>query len=1419
MLILASLGSWLPFAIVGLFIIFLSIIFTLRYQQNRDRDCLVTLVCSISLIIALLTSSLLPTDVILVSFMKNPNGTFKEWTSNQTTRDHIQKYVEVGYYVLYGLVILMAFLVNPFLFFYYEEKEEQEETSKRVRSAIKWTIGFLIFLIILIILGIFVPQLATLPTDNSTSEWDHVKYLIDHFDSSIDRGLLEFLLLTIYTGYGSIACPLSLIRGKRSARLQQTTIEEQRSEIQNQIRILKTRYPRHVPMPVREKRKLAELEQHDAVLCRNEESIINVRQSFCFKCRYIYRPIQIILGILLFCFALLIFISLLLSNINKCINFINFKQIFAQGNQTLPNPIDIVLTWTGKFYPISYIFLSGLMIYIILTSLYGLQQIGIWYFWIRDERILFHYNGHGVPRPTANGEIWVFNKNFTQYIPLSLYDLQKWMSSPSIYVFDCSHAGVVLNLFVKFAEQIDKELEDARRNIAQTPFSSSTPAHATGPILPLLPTSSPIHDILLGACGENELLPMNPELPADLFTSCLTTPIRIALRWYVLQKNISRLNPNIDQDMIDKIPGTVTDRKSMLGELNWIFTAVTDTIAWNSLPKDTFQRLFRQDLLVASLFRNFLLAERIMRSYGCHVCSRPALPPMFEHRLWNAWDMALDLCLKQLPSVLKQTESGIREPIYEPSSFFADQLTAFSVWLGENSLLTATLEKEHLKQPEQLPIVLQVLLSQSHRQRALDLLARFLDIGTWAVHLALSVGIFPYVLRLLQATSDDLRPYLVFIWAKILAVDRACQIDIIREKGHEYFISTLTDVRSSNGVRALAAFNLTCLVDNYTKGQDELLPVMSRVLDILNTPTPYFHETSALFLWSTLFLGQAWRSNANACEKAVLIRAPDTLQILLTTHDSPEVRAACAYALGTYLSSSTSGNELSERRSEQSKEAATVLMRSLHDGSPLVRQEVLVALHHFLNLFTQTTTTSGTNITSNVNRTGSLLYKTVFDKVTEAIQTVASSDPSHEMVQLAETILTHLQQPVSTTFFQWCCSRFRVSNTITRDLGSGIAQQLGASYSEDEDDCFARSGRYWRNYCIRSNPSRLADFQHMRETIFNSRISSAAPLVLCLHPYENYLAVANLHGNLNFYEFDGTPRSKSTLKVGSVGSTINTLDFINAHDRTLICVGTDTSAIRIFDESTHRLISSWIALYDQHNHFHSSPHHHRLTTNPTATTNTNISTSPAKFVVDWNQQLCRIYASSSDIDYISLWDVERERCLYTMDTGTSGGVYCLISDSNGYCAAGLGDGTVRCFDTRSRENTIAIIPSPTSLNRHSPIIKLRSDMNDRLLSISNMGQLRRWDIETGISAELPVPQTSQHISAADVHLTGNVLALATSNALQFKTCFGDLLFDIKNSKFAQVSCLSFHQYRQLLAVGFKDGSLSMFTGKTNSSTV
>ena len=118
----------------------------------------------------------------------------------------------------------------------------------------------------------------------------------------------------------------------------------------------------------------------------------------------------------------------------------------------------------------------------------------------------------------------------------------------------------------------------------------------------------------------------------------------MAVRWYLLQ-NKGKLVQGLTIDIVDKIPGQLSDRRTMLGELNWIFTAITDTIAWNTLPRDLFQKLFRQDLLVASLFRNFLLAQRIMRSYDCTPVSCPQLPSTHQHPMWEAWDLALEVSL------------------------------------------------------------------------------------------------------------------------------------------------------------------------------------------------------------------------------------------------------------------------------------------------------------------------------------------------------------------------------------------------------------------------------------------------------------------------------------------------------------------------------------------------------------------------------------------------------------------------------------------------------------------------------------------------------------------------------------------------------------------------------------------------------
>lgn len=63
------------------------------------------------------------------------------------------------------------------------------------------------------------------------------------------------------------------------------------------------------------------------------------------------------------------------------------------------------------------------------------------------------------------------------------------------------------------------------------------------------------------------------------------------------------------------------------------------------------------------------------------------------------------------------------------------------------------------------------------------MLARFVDLGSWAVVAALSVGIFPYVLKLLQCCTKELRPALAFIWAKILSIDPVNQNELIKDNG------------------------------------------------------------------------------------------------------------------------------------------------------------------------------------------------------------------------------------------------------------------------------------------------------------------------------------------------------------------------------------------------------------------------------------------------------------------------------------------------------------------------------------------------------------------------------------------------------------------------------------------------------------
>ncbi|CAN0514502.1 unnamed protein product, partial [Laminaria digitata] len=127
-------------------------------------------------------------------------------------------------------------------------------------------------------------------------------------------------------------------------------------------------------------------------------------------------------------------------------------------------------------------------------------------------------------------------QSYTQYIPLSVYDLKAWAGTPTIFVLDCCAAGILMNHFVQPPVAAPSPASSAGRppSVASSPVGSGggggAPRGAGHPRSDL---------IVLAPCGAEEVLPTNVDLPADLFSSCLTTPMPIALRWFVRQNRVS----------------------------------------------------------------------------------------------------------------------------------------------------------------------------------------------------------------------------------------------------------------------------------------------------------------------------------------------------------------------------------------------------------------------------------------------------------------------------------------------------------------------------------------------------------------------------------------------------------------------------------------------------------------------------------------------------------------------------------------------------------------------------------------------------------------------------------------------------------------------------------------------------------------
>ncbi|NXH60863.1 LMBD1 protein, partial [Rhabdornis inornatus] len=397
------LTGWCLFGLALLAILIFCWVYVRKYQSRRESEVISTITAIFALAVALITSALLPVDIFLVSYMKNQNGTFKVWADANVSRQ-IEDTVLYGYYTLYSIILFCVFLWIPFVYFYYEEKEDDGNTCSQVKTALKYTLGFITICAVLLLIGAFVP--LDIPNKKNSTEWEKVKLLFEEFGSSHGLTALSFSIssLTVigmlaaitYTAYGMSALPLNLIKGTTSASYERLENTEDIEEVEQHLLRIKSKCRDGRPLSSRDRRTLQQLEERLRTLRRRERHLESIEKSWWTKACEAIRPLKVVWGVFFIIVALLFTVSLFLSNLDKALHSAGFDSGFIILGTNLSNPLNMLLPVLQRVFPLDYILITTIVMYFIFTSMAGIRNMGIWFFWTRLYKIR-----RGKTRPQA----------------------------------------------------------------------------------------------------------------------------------------------------------------------------------------------------------------------------------------------------------------------------------------------------------------------------------------------------------------------------------------------------------------------------------------------------------------------------------------------------------------------------------------------------------------------------------------------------------------------------------------------------------------------------------------------------------------------------------------------------------------------------------------------------------------------------------------------------------------------------------------------------------------------------------------------------------------------------------------------------------------------------------------------------------
>lgn len=328
---------WIQYsAFIGV-LFFLIWAFVWIFQKSRDRSTVISIVCTITNLSLIATLLLVPVDVASISldyFHRVPEA------QGALALKNLFMQLKLIYFCLLSFDIILCFIILPFTYFWYEECDDEAAEQQGRQSVLGrlvgtfiYTSGFIVFVVLLLLIGFF------LPTPISDAPFNFFYELFSY--SRIDRAflftlgalmMLGTLYFSIYTASGLALLPLNLIKSaprisKSSLTADTTSQLAQNRERQRQL-IARSNNP-SAPLQSKDRRELQSLVRDERTLVRRERLAseqLPTNQPFFVRIwhrfhTFVY-PVKLLFGILLTAIFLFIWTSILISQIS---HFLPFK--------------------------------------------------------------------------------------------------------------------------------------------------------------------------------------------------------------------------------------------------------------------------------------------------------------------------------------------------------------------------------------------------------------------------------------------------------------------------------------------------------------------------------------------------------------------------------------------------------------------------------------------------------------------------------------------------------------------------------------------------------------------------------------------------------------------------------------------------------------------------------------------------------------------------------------------------------------------------------------------------------------------------------------------------------------------------------------------------------------------------------------